>query len=269
MATKTTTYEERNFGNSNISVPTGGEPAVTSPKRLARIAGGLYLFVGIFGGFAEGFLDPKIYAAGDAAATARNVLASPELVRIGVFAHLVDATFFVFMALALYQLLKHVNKSVARSMLVLVALAVSIISLNAVFEFEALQVATNSSYAAALGTTGSNAVVQVLMDIQHYGTLIAQIFFGLWLAPMGYLAYKSGWFPRALGIVLVAATVSYLADMLTAFLVPDFGKQIHAFLTIMPIIGEVWLLGYLLVIGVRTVKTAKSDERVLATGATA
>jgi hypothetical protein len=107
------------------------------------------------------------------------------------------------------------------------------------------------------------------MDIQHYGTLIAQIFFGLWLAPMGYLAYKSGWFPRALGIVLVAATVSYLADMLTAFLVPDFGKQIHAFLTIMPIIGEVWLLGYLLVIGVRTVKTAKPDERILATGATA
>jgi uncharacterized membrane protein (DUF2068 family) len=69
-------------------------------------------------------VDPSIYVGGDAAATAGNVLANPELVRIGVFAHLVDATFFVLMALTLYQLLKHVNKSVARAMLVFVALAV-------------------------------------------------------------------------------------------------------------------------------------------------
>lgn len=179
------------------------------------------------------------------------------LVRIGVFAHLVDATFFVLMALTLYQLLKHVNKSVARSMLVFVALAVGIISLNAVFLFEGLQVATDTSYAAAFGTAGSNALVLLLLDIQHFGTLIAQIFFGLWLAPMGYLAYKSGWFPKALGIVLVSATVSYLVDTFTAFLVPAFEKEMHVFLIIMPIIAEIWLLGYLLLVGVNIVKPAK------------
>src|SRR6478672_13675256 len=144
------TREEAN--STIIPRPTEGATNMKSPKRLARIAGVFYLLVGITGGFSEGYVDPSIYVGGDAAATARNVLANPQLVRIGVFAHLVDATFFVLVALTLYQLLKHVNKSVARAMLVFVALAVGIIALNAVFLFEGLQVATNSSYAAAFGT---------------------------------------------------------------------------------------------------------------------
>ena len=91
----------------------------------------------------------------------------------------------------------------------------------------------------------------LLLDVQHYGTLAAQVFFGLWLAPLGYLAYKSGLFPKTLGVVLVAATVSYLLDVLVAFLVPDFATQIHPSLSIAPIIAEIWLLLYLLVKGVR------------------
>lgn len=110
--------------------------AVKSPKRLARIAGVLYLLVGIFGGFAEGFVDPKVYVAGNAATTAGNVVANSGLVRLGVVAHLLDGTFFVFLAMSLYVLLRHVNKNVARAMLVLVALATGIICLNAVFQFE-------------------------------------------------------------------------------------------------------------------------------------
>src|SRR5438874_130055 len=222
----------------------------TSPKRIARIAGVLYLLVGIFGGFAEGFVDPKMYVAGNAAATAGNVVANSGLVRMGVVAHLLDGTFFVFLALTLYILLQHVHKSVARAMLVLVALAVGIMCLNAVFQFEGLRVATDSSYLSAFGAAGSNALVLVLLDIQHYGTLIAQVFFGLWLAPLGYLTYKSGWFPKALGVVLIVATVSYLIDTLALFLVPDFGQKINPILIIAPIIGEVWMVGYLLVKGV-------------------
>src|SRR5947207_5927169 len=105
---------------------------MNSPKRLARIAGLLYLFVGIFGGFAEGFVDPKMYVAGDSAATAGNVFANAGVVRLGVVAHLLD------------------------------------------------------------------------------GAFIAQVFFGLWLAPLGYLAYKSEWFPKWLGVVLILASVCYL-----------------------------------------------------------
>ena len=228
-----------------------------SPKRLARIAGVFYLLVAIFGGFAEGFGDPKMYVAGNAAATAANVLADPGLVRMIVVAHLVNAIFFVLTAMAFYILLQHVNKSVAMAMLICVALSAGITTLNAVFQFEGLQVATNSSYVDAFGAAGSNALVLLLLDIQHYGTLSAQVFFGLWLAPLGYLAYKSGLFPKALGVTLVAATVYYLVHLITAFLVPDFHKQIQPFILIV-IIAEVWLLGYLLIVGVRTVKPGKN-----------
>ena len=224
---------------------------MSSPKRLARIAGLFYLAVAIFGGFAEGFVDPTMYVARNAAVTAGNVVANAGLVRMGVVAHLVDGVFFVLTAVALYLLLNHAHKNVARVMVLFVALAVGIICLNAVFQFEGLQVATDSSYAAAFGTAGSNLLVLLLLDIQHYGTLAAQVFFGLWLAPLGYLAYKSKLFPKALGVVLVAASVSYLLDVLAAFLVPDFATQMHVFLIIAPIIAEVWMLLYLLVKGVK------------------
>src|SRR5881396_796476 len=118
--------------------PKREEDIASSPKRLARIAGVFYLLVGIFGGFAEGFVDPKMYVAGDAAATVKNVLANAGLVRMSVVAHLADAVFFVLTAVALYLLLKHVHKNAAGVMVLLVSLAAGIISLNAVFQFEGL-----------------------------------------------------------------------------------------------------------------------------------
>src|SRR5438132_980919 len=94
-----------------------------SPRKgLARIAGFLWLVVGISGGFAQGFMEPKMYAAGNAAATAANVVANPGLVRLGVVAELVDSTVFIFLAMTLYILLNHVHKSVARAMVDLVAM---------------------------------------------------------------------------------------------------------------------------------------------------
>ena len=234
----------------------------TSPKRLARIAGVLYLLVGIFGGFAEGFVEPKMYVAGNAAATAGNVVANSGLVRMGVVAHLLDGTFFVFLAMTLYILLQHVHKSVARAMLVLVAISTGITCLNAVFEFEGLRVATDSSYAAAFGTAGSNALVLLLLDTQHYGTLIAQVFFGLWLVPIGYLAYKSsGLIPKWLGILLMVGATCYIVDLLAMFLVPDLGQKIGSFIIIPSAIAEITMLAYLLVFGVRV---SKPDKNILA-----
>jgi hypothetical protein len=221
-------------------------------KSTARIAGFLYLLVGIFGAFAEGFVDPKLYVSGNAAATTGNVIANPGLVRIGVVAHLLDGTFFVFVALTLYILLKHVQKNVARAMIVLVALATGVICLNAVFQFEGLRVATDHSYTVAFGPTGSNAIVLLLLDMQHYGTFIAQVFFGLWLVPLGYLAYKSVLFPRWLGVVLIVGGVCYLVDLLAAFLVPSIGQIMHPFVVIPSAIAEISMVLYLLLIGVRT-----------------
>jgi len=163
--------------------------------------------------------------------------------------------------LTLYILLKHVNKSVARAMVVLVVLATGIICLNAVFQFEGLRVATDTSYAAAFGVAGSNALALLLLDTQHYGTLAAQVFFGLWLVPLGYLAFKSGWFAKWLGVVLVVGGACYLVDLLAAFLAPDLGKEIQSFVVIPSAIAEISMVVYLLVIGV---KTPKAAARILA-----
>jgi Domain of unknown function (DUF4386) len=227
----------------------------SSPKRLARIAGVLYLLNGIFSGFALLFVYAKVYVPGDAATTTRNLVANSGLVRIGVVADLVQATIWVFLGLTLYQLLQHVNKSVARAMVVLVAIGAGIVMLNEVFGFEALRVATGAVKLGSLGAAGSNALALLLVDAQHYGLLIAQIFFGLWLVPLGYLAYKSRWFPKALGILLIVGAACYLVDMLATFLVPDLGKAIHGYVTLPSAIAEISMVLYLLVIGVKTPTT--------------
>jgi hypothetical protein len=235
-----------------------------APKRLARIAGILYLLVAIFGGFALGFVCPKIYAAGDAAKTTGNLLAHSTLVRAGIAADLFQATVWVVVAMTLARLFTHVHAGMARAMVVFAAIGAGITCLNAVFELEALRAAAGDVNLSAVGAAGSNALVLLLVDAQHYGIFAAGIFFGLWLAPMGYLAYKSGWFPKALGVLLIVGCGCYLVDAFTAFLIPGLGKDIHSFITIPSAIAELWMVGYLLAIGVRAAPTAQPETPLLA-----
>ena len=236
----------------------------SATKRLARIAGVLYLLNGILGGFALLVVYGRVYVAGDAAATVRNLVANPGLARLGVVADLVQATIWVFLALALARLLKHVSKGVASAMVVLVAIGAGIVMLNEVFGFEALRIATGAVNLGSLDPAGSNALALLLVDAQHYGILVAQIFFGLWLMPLGYLAYRSGWFPKALGVALVVGGAGYLVDTFAAFLVPDVGRAIHGSITIPSAIAEIWMVGYLLVIGVRSQKPGEPIPTVSA-----
>jgi hypothetical protein len=259
IATKPTT---NGHAPATSPTPVGGQIAATSPKRLARFAGVLYLLIGILGGFAQGFVYPRMYVAGDAATTAGNLIANAGLVRLGVVADFFDNTIWIFLALVLYRLLKGVNKSAARAMVVLVAIGASITMLNAVFEFEGLRVATGAVNLAGFGAARSNALALLLLDAQHYGLLIASIFFGLWLVPLGYLAYRSGWFPKALCVGLIVGGAGYLVNVLAAFLVPDVGKAISGYVTIPSAIAEVSMVIYLLVIGVKIPKTpATPDSR--------
>ena len=241
---------------------------MNSPRRLARIAGVLYLLVAIVGGFAAGYVAPTMYVAGDATATVANVVGNAGLVRLGVFADLVNQAVLVFLGLTLYTLLRHVHRGAARAMVVLVVAAAAICSLNAVFMFEGLRVATGAVDLSSFGTEGSNAIVLLLLDTQHYGYLVAQIFFGLWLVPLGYLAHKSGWFPKALAISLVVGAGCYLVDLATAFFFSDVNQLIHTFIVIPCVIAEVWMVVYLLVVGVNTNRTDGEDvqpeERLLA-----
>ena len=152
-------------------------------------------------------------------------------------------------------------------MVILVAIATTVMCLNEVFQFAALLVAGDASYVAAFGAAGASALVMLLLDLYHYGFTVAQIYFGLWLVPLGSLAYRSGMFPRALGVVLIVGGVSYRVDTIAAFLLPDLSRQIHGFLAIPPAIAEVWMVGYLLWLGFRPsprpiAQPSRSDDPV-------
>jgi hypothetical protein len=77
--------------------------------------------------------------------------------------------------------------------------------------------------------------------------------------PLGYLAYKSGLFPKALGVLLVVGSVCYLLDVLAQFLAPTSAQGSPPFVVVPSAIAEISMVVYLLVIGVKTVKP---DERI-------
>jgi len=224
---------------------------MTSEKRLARIAGSLYLIVAVLGGFAELSVRSSIVTPGDAAATADNIRASATLFRLGFVSDLVQATCFLLTAMALYLLLKHVNTLVASAMVTFVAVSVAIMCLNLLNQFVALSIATGEGYSSVFGSAGSDALAMLFVDMHHDGYLIAQMFFGLWLLPLGYLVVKSRNFPKALGVVLMIGCVGYLADLFAPFLTPTIAGPISLFVLAPAAVGELWFVAWLLVKAVR------------------
>ena len=230
---------------------TGKEGMVRSEKRLARIAGSMYLVVAVLGGFAELMVRQGIVEPGNPAATADNIRGSAGLFRLGFAADLVQATMFLFTAMALYLLLRHVHELMARAMVVIVAVSVAIICLNLLNQYTALSLATGETNASAFGAAGSAALAGLFADMHANGYLIAQMFFGLWLLPLGYLVYRSGSFPKALGVVLAIGAVGYLVDLFAHFLAPGVAESIETFVVAPAAIGELWFVAYLLAKGVR------------------
>jgi hypothetical protein len=171
--------------------------------------------------------------------------------RLGFVADLVAATAGLFVAMALYRLFETVNRRVAAALVVFAGVAAGMMLTNLMFHFGALLVATNPEYASTLGAGGSDALVLLLLDLHSYGYTVGGILFGLWLLPMGYLAYTSGFFPKALGVVLMAACFGYLLDTFTRFLLPDLGEVGSLVFTIPAAFGEFWMVGYLLFVGAR------------------
>ncbi|WP_028281377.1 DUF4386 domain-containing protein [Arthrobacter sp. H5] len=225
-----------------------------SQKRLARTAGVLYLAVAILAGFAVGFVRTLIYVPGDPAATAANIAANEGLFRLGFLADLTQATLMLFIAMALYLLLQHVNTNVARAMVVIVAISVAIQALNLAPSFTTLGIATDPDYTAAFGADGADSLVMVLLDLQQNGFLIAQVFFGLWLLPLGYLVLRSTMFPMALGVLLIIACFSYLIHLPFMFLWPEVGTLLTPIIAVPAIAAEVWMVFYLLIKGVKAPK---------------
>jgi hypothetical protein len=151
----------------------------------------------------------------------------------------------------LYRLFAYAGRNIARAMVVFVAVAAAITSLNMINQLGALLVATNDSYDTAFGTDGSRALVLLLMDMQHYGYLISQLGW-LWLFALGLLGNRSRMFPTWLSVLLMLGTVCYVIDALTRFLAPSFADTSAVIFVLPEIVCDVSLLAYLLIKGVRT-----------------
>jgi Domain of unknown function (DUF4386) len=231
------------------TVETSGVSA--SPNTLARIGGLMYVMLCATAFFAV-YVNSRIVKSGNATATADNIRKSTTLFRYGFMGDLMQATFFLFTAMALYVLLKHVNRLVAAAMMTIVAISVAIQSLNMLNTYTAMMIATDKGYTGAFGKPGSDALTMLFTDMQANGFFIAQVFFGLWLLPLGYLVIKSRYVPKVFGIVLIAGCVNMLVELFAHFLSPGFEDTIKPVITVVGTVAEIPFFLWLLVRGVRT-----------------
>lgn len=224
-----------------------------SKQTLARIAGALYLVLAVCGGFSELYVRSGARVPGDAAATARNIADSATLFRVGLGTDLVNITCFLLAGLALYALLGQVNRTAAISMLAFNAVCVAVMSLNMLNHTAALMTATDPGHTAALGAETATAMSALFLELHSYGYAIAQIFFGLWLLPLGYLVLVSGLFPRPLGILVMIGCAGYLAGIPFTYLIP--GAEVLSMIVSLPaFVAEMALIAWLLIKGVRSAR---------------
>ena len=213
----------------------------TSPLVYARIAGVLYLFIAVSGIFNMMFGPSSLIVLGDAATTVNNIMASESLFRLGIVNDLIAQTVGILLVLVIYKLLKPVNKIQALLMVIFALVGIPIVMLNLLNQFAAQLLLSGANYLTVFAADQLQALVMLFLNLDEHGFFIAHIFWGLWLFPMGYLVYKSGYIPRILGILLIIAGFGYLIDFVTFFFVPSFGP-IKMFTFIGEVLFPLWLL---------------------------
>ena len=211
-------------------------------KRTARLAGGLYIALIPFSAFGIIYVPSVLVVDGDATATARNIMASEWLFRSGIVSRLVAQIIFVFLALTFYQLLKPVNKGTAVLMVTLALLAVPIAFVNEVNHFAVLRLLSGADYLEPLTAVQRHAQAMLFLDLWSSGILVAQVFWGVWLLPLGYLAYRSEFLPRLLGILVIIAGTGYTVDVVVAILFPNSNVTISYFTLVGELLLPLWLL---------------------------
>ena len=214
--------------------------AEISPLVRARVAGSLYLIANIFAPFTLLYLPSRFIVRGDATATSNNIMASESLFRLGIVGNLFTFIANIFLALALFQLLKVVHKNMASLMVILFLVGVPIAMLNEVTQLAVLRLLGGADYLNAYPTDQLQALAYLLLGLHDQGLLIAHIFFGLWLLPMGYLVFQSGFIPKLVGVLLIIAGVGYVVQSFAAFL--GYSVDIILFTGLGELVFLLWLL---------------------------
>jgi hypothetical protein len=205
-----------------------------SVQNTAKIAGWLYLCLIPLGILGIIYVPATLFVAGDVASTIANILEHELLFRVGIVSAFLVQLVSIFVVLYLYKLLKPVNQTHALLMVLFLLLAVPITLVNELFHVAVL-VLLNSA-------EPSHQLVSLFLELHQHGIFVSQVFWGLWLFPMGYLVFKSGFLPKILGILLMIGCMGYLVDSVTHFILPDFGFTFSEFTFVGELLLPLWLV---------------------------
>jgi hypothetical protein len=225
-----------------------------SQRKTARVAGVLYLIIITAGIFAEFFVRQSLIVPGNAAATAANIMASEGLFRAGIAGDLIMIMCDVALALVFYILLKPVSSSLSLLAAFFRLAQAAILGLNLLNLFLVLQLLSGAGYLTVFGAAQLQALVLFFLKGHSLGYSLGLVFFAFSILVLGYLVFKSGYFPRILGILLIVASLGYLIDSFAGFLWPTYDnyEAIFALVVFLPaFIGELAMCLWLLVKGVK------------------
>jgi len=219
-------------------------------KNPGRFAGLLYVLFSIPGFFAMVYVPGKLIVHGNAAATANNIATSETLFRLGIAAQLIGQAGFIFVALALYDLLKGVNRRYASLMVTLIVVSIPIAFLNELNSIAALVLVRGPDFLSIFEKPQREALAMLFLNLHGHGFVVAEILWGLWLFPLGLLVYRSRFLPRFLGVWLALAGSAWVILSLTGILFPQYQDQVFTY-SQPASIGEVAFMLWLLIKGAK------------------
>lgn len=219
-------------------------------KNPGRFAGFLYTLLSIPGFFALIYVPGKLIVHANATATANNIAAHETLFRSGIVADLVCQACWIFVVLALYHLLKEVNRKQALLMATFALVGIPIAFLNELNAIAALILVRGADFLSVFDQPQRHALAMLFVNLHASGFEVAGIFWGLWLFPLGLLVYRSGFIPRIFGILLILHGCQYLANSFTSLLLPAFEHVVDRWTTPLGF-GEVFFMLWLLIMGAK------------------
>jgi hypothetical protein len=221
---------------------------MTALRKTARIAGVLYLLFVFAGLFSLMYVPTKLLARGDAAQTASNILAHQSLVLVDLAVGPLSLTLFLAIALALYQLLKDVNRQYAILMVILVLIQLPQAFASQLLQFGALELVRGADFLSAFDKPDRDALAMLCLHLKSKGAILSQFFWGLWLFPLGVLVFRSRFLPRFLGVWLIVNGIAYIAMCFLNLFVPQYAGAVFK-ITLPAMLGELALTFGLLHLG--------------------
>ena len=222
-----------------------------SPRLQARTAGVLYLLVIVGALFVPFAVAPSGMMLGDAAVpTAAQIVASKRLYVFGGAVQLFVGACDIGVALLFYQLLKPVSKSLALLALFFRLVFVTIANANVVNHFAPLLLLSRAAYLTVFTPDQLQALALVFLRLRTTGLDIALVFFGFHCIVLGYLLFRSTFFPRILGALLAFGGLGYLANIFANVIPSAMAHHLFPYIMLPAGIAELWLTLWLIIVGV-------------------